>query len=69
MMRRILEVGDPPICGGRVLPYVGVLTSTIHGHQVALIGGRAYCEGCHRMKTNADSIAGYVVWGEVFYAN
>jgi hypothetical protein len=47
MMRRTLVVGDPPICGGRVLPYVGALSSTIHGHQVALIGGRAYCEGCH----------------------
>jgi hypothetical protein len=47
MLRRTLVVGDPPICGGRVLPYVGALSSTIHGHQVALIGGRAYCEGCH----------------------
>jgi uncharacterized Zn-binding protein involved in type VI secretion len=47
MMRRTLVVGDPPICGGRVLSYVGSLTSTIHGHQVALIGGRAYCEGCN----------------------
>ena len=46
-MRRTLVVGDPPVCGGRVLPYVGSLTSTIHGHQVALIGGRAYCEGCN----------------------
>jgi uncharacterized Zn-binding protein involved in type VI secretion len=47
MMRKILVVGDSPICGGRVLPYQGSLTSFIHGHQVALVGGRAYCEGCH----------------------
>ena len=29
-----------------MLPYGGP-TAEIHGHQVALIGGRAYCEGCN----------------------
>lgn len=47
MMRKTLVVGDPPVCGGQVLPYAGAPTFTIHGHQVALIGGRAYCEGCN----------------------
>ena len=46
MERKIIVVGDPPAPGGRVLPYGGP-TAEIHGHQVALIGGRAYCEGCH----------------------
>ncbi|MDP9898071.1 PAAR domain-containing protein [Variovorax ginsengisoli] len=46
MMRRILVVGDAPVPGGAVLPYGGP-ESTIHGHRVALIGGRAYCEGCN----------------------
>lgn len=125
MMRRILVVGDPPAPGGRVLPYGGP-TSELHGHRVALIGGRAYCEGCNsvgiiakaggprrpqfisatvdsqlstlvhevthfddtfgsfdtinhlsdslraakatpdKVRNNADSIAGYVVWGESY---
>ena len=47
MMRRTIVVGDAPVCGGSVLPYKAMLNSTIHGHQVALIGGRVYCEGCH----------------------
>lgn len=47
MMRRTIVVGDAPACGGRVLPYTAELASTIHGHPVALIGGRVYCEGCH----------------------
>jgi Lysine-specific metallo-endopeptidase len=46
MMRKILVVGDPPAPGGRVLPYGGPVYE-LHGHRVALIGGRAYCEGCH----------------------
>lgn len=46
MHRRILVVGDPPVPGGHVLPYSGP-EFTIHGHRVALIGGRAYCEGCN----------------------
>ncbi|MDM0076061.1 PAAR domain-containing protein [Variovorax sp. J2P1-59] len=45
MMRRIAVVGDRLIHGGHVLPYTGP-SSTIHGHRVALIGGRAYCESC-----------------------
>jgi hypothetical protein len=44
MMRKILVVGDRPTPGGRVLPYGGP-TCDLHGHRVALIGGRAYCEG------------------------
>ncbi|MET3495678.1 M35 family metallo-endopeptidase [Variovorax boronicumulans] len=46
MMRKILVVGDPPAPGGRVLPYDGPLFN-LYGHRVALIGGRAYCEGCN----------------------
>lgn len=46
MMRKIIVVGDPPAPGGVVLPYEGP-TSDMHGHQLALIGGRAYCEGCN----------------------
>ncbi|MFS2164643.1 M35 family metallo-endopeptidase [Variovorax sp. Varisp62] len=46
MERKILVVGDPPVPGGRVLPYDGPLLD-LHGHRVALIGGRAYCEGCN----------------------
>jgi hypothetical protein len=45
-MRKILVVGDLPTPGGRVLPYGGP-TCDLHGHRVALIGGRAYCEGCN----------------------
>lgn len=47
MERKILVVGDMPSPGGRVLPYEAPYASTINGHQVALIGGRAYCEGCN----------------------
>lgn len=46
MMRKILVVGDPPASGGRVLPYDGPMFD-LYGHRVALIGGRAYCEGCN----------------------
>lgn len=46
MERKILVVGDPPARGGRVLPYDGPLLD-LYGHRVALIGGRAYCEGCN----------------------
>ncbi|MEJ8810246.1 M35 family metallo-endopeptidase [Variovorax ureilyticus] len=45
MERKYVVVGDPPANGGRILPYVG-REFTIHGHQVALIGGRAYCQAC-----------------------
>jgi len=46
MERKILVVGDPPAPGGMVLPYEGPMLD-LHGHRVALIGGRAYCEGCN----------------------
>lgn len=46
MMRKMIVVGDPPAPGGAVLPYSS-REYTLHGHQVALIGGRAYCEGCN----------------------
>ena len=46
MERKILVVGDSPVAGGRVLPYDGPMFD-LYGHRVALIGGRAYCEGCH----------------------
>ncbi|MGO4396586.1 PAAR domain-containing protein [Variovorax sp. M-6] len=46
MMRKMVVVGDPPAPGGAVLPYSS-REYTLHGHQVALIGGRAYCEGCN----------------------
>ncbi len=46
MMRKVLVVGDPPASGGAVLPYDGPLMD-IHGYRAALIGGRAYCEGCN----------------------
>ncbi|MGJ7510722.1 PAAR domain-containing protein [Variovorax sp. GT1P44] len=44
-MRRVAVVGDPLRPGGQVLPYTGP-SSTIHGHRMALIGGRAYCDSC-----------------------
>jgi hypothetical protein len=46
MMRKFLVVGDPPASGGRVLPYEGPMLD-LFGHRAALIGGRAYCEGCN----------------------
>lgn len=46
MERRILVVGDPPVLGGQVLPYDGPMFD-LYGHRVALIGGRAYCQGCN----------------------
>lgn len=46
MHRKMLVVGDSPILGGQVLPYSGPVFK-IHDHQVALIGGRAYCKGCN----------------------
>ena len=47
MIRKALVVGDPPICGGRVLPYEPPFACKLDEHQVALIGGRVYCEGCN----------------------
>lgn len=46
MMRRVVLVGDPPAAGGRVLPYDGPMVD-FFGHRPALVGGRAYCEGCN----------------------
>lgn len=47
MMRRIAVVGDRLEYGGEILPYAGpVFTVGDAGHQVALIGGQAYCEAC-----------------------
>lgn len=47
VMRRIAVVGDKLKGGGRILPYSGaVFTIGDAGHQVALIGGIAYCEVC-----------------------
>ena len=46
MMRKVIVVGDPPAPGGAVLPYSGPMMD-VFGHRIALIGGRAYCEGCN----------------------
>ncbi|CAJ0682903.1 hypothetical protein R77591_02081 [Ralstonia mannitolilytica] len=47
MMRRIAVVGDTLLNGGTVLSYAGpACTFGNAGHQVALIGGQAYCEVC-----------------------
>ncbi|MGJ7534775.1 MULTISPECIES: M35 family metallo-endopeptidase [unclassified Variovorax] len=46
MMRKLIVVGDPPASGGAVLPYGGPM-SDVFGKCLALIGGRAYCEGCN----------------------
>ncbi|MET3915745.1 putative Zn-binding protein involved in type VI secretion [Variovorax sp. OAS795] len=46
MERKVIVVGDPPAPGGAVLPYDGP-TMDVYGHRIALIGGRAYCEGCN----------------------
>ncbi|WP_341316679.1 PAAR domain-containing protein [Paraburkholderia sp. IMGN_8] len=47
MMRRIAVVGDKLETGGQILPYSGpVFTMGDAGHQVALIGGTAWCEAC-----------------------
>lgn len=47
MMRRIAVVGDTLLNGGTVLSYAGpACTFGNAGHQVALIGGQAYCEMC-----------------------
>lgn len=50
MLRRIAVVGDSLEHGGQILPYTGpVFTIGDAGHQVALIGGQAYCEACRRI--------------------
>jgi uncharacterized Zn-binding protein involved in type VI secretion len=46
MNRKYLVVGDAPAPGGAVLPYGGP-ECLVMGRRAALIGGRAYCEGCN----------------------
>lgn len=47
MMRRIAVVGDELETGGHILAYAGPkFTFGDAGHQVALIGGLAFCEAC-----------------------
>ncbi|MCA8490073.1 PAAR domain-containing protein [Burkholderia arboris] len=47
MMRRIAVVGDALETGGRILAYAGpTFTFGNPGHQVALIGGLAFCDAC-----------------------
>lgn len=46
MMRRIAVVGDELTSGGTILPYSGPIFTIGDSHQVALIGGEAYCEAC-----------------------
>jgi uncharacterized Zn-binding protein involved in type VI secretion len=46
MLRKLIVVGDAPATGGHVLPYEGQ-QYTVQNHQVALIGGSVYCEGCN----------------------
>ncbi len=46
MMRRIAVVGDKLETGGEILPYSGPVFTIGAGHQVALIGGTAWCEAC-----------------------
>lgn len=56
VMRRIAVVGDKLEGGGRILPYSGlVFTIGDAGHQVALIGGIAYCEICKSTGTIAKA--------------
>lgn len=56
MMRRIAVIGDALQRGGRLLPYSGPpCTFGDAGHQVALIGGQAYCEACKSTGTIAKT--------------
>ncbi|VWD37376.1 MULTISPECIES: PAAR domain-containing protein [Burkholderia] len=45
MLRKIAVVGDTLSTGGNVLPHGGP-PITMNGHQVALIGGPAFCAAC-----------------------
>ena len=45
MMRKILVVGDRH-AHGHILIYTPPFSNRILGHQVAIIGGRVYCETC-----------------------
>lgn len=56
MLRRIAVVGDQLDTGGQIESYAGqVCTWGDGGHQVALIGGMAYCEACKSIGTIAKS--------------
>jgi hypothetical protein len=56
MMRRVAVVGDQLDTGGQIEPYAGsVCTWGDAGHQVALIGGEAYCEACRSVGSIAKS--------------
>jgi hypothetical protein len=49
MRRRIAVVGDDLSGGGKILPYVQKLSYRAHGHVIALIGGKVYCDACKGM--------------------
>jgi len=51
MMRRIAVVGDRLAPQGGQLSDSSSLPVFFHGHQLALIGGKAYCEGCDSVGT------------------
>ncbi|HLX01190.1 MAG TPA: PAAR domain-containing protein, partial [Trinickia sp.] len=56
MRRRIAVVGDKLEHGGEILPYSGRgFTIGDAAHQVALIGGSAYCEACRSAGTIAKA--------------
>ncbi|MHA7680032.1 PAAR domain-containing protein [Cupriavidus sp. PET2-C1] len=55
MMRRVACVGDELEHGGDILPYSGQPFTIGNGHQVALIGGQAYCAACKSTGTIAKS--------------
>ncbi|MDM0075081.1 PAAR domain-containing protein [Variovorax sp. J2P1-59] len=56
MMRRFAAVGDTLRDGGRILPYASrPFTFGDARHQVALIGGQAYCEACNSIGTIAKT--------------
>ena len=55
MHRYLIVVGDAPATGGAVLPYEGHPISTIDGHRIALVGGRAFCAVCERVGVIAKS--------------
>lgn len=55
MMRRIAVAGDQlGPHGGQVAGYEG-RPAFFHGHQPALVGGKAYCQGCKSTGTIAKS--------------
>jgi uncharacterized Zn-binding protein involved in type VI secretion len=55
MQRNELVVGDPPTGGGHILPYTPPFGCKIDGHQVAVIGGRVYCDTCKSVGTIAKA--------------